>query len=124
VEPLKEHFAQLQSEYPKAELVNLVGGSSLVKIPSVVLPEGWSQKEATVIFIAPNGYPHAQPDCFWSDPELRLKNNAVPQGTGQNPCPDGQSHMWFSWHVGSWNPNLDTLLTYLRVIKRRFADAR
>lgn len=121
---LKEQHDQLRAEYSDAQVTELPDGSSLVKIPSVALPDGWLRDTTSVVFVAPKGYPFAQPDCFWADPELKLKNGAMPQGTGQNPCPDGLPHLWFSWHVSGWNPNMDTFLTYLRVIKRRFADVR
>jgi hypothetical protein len=64
-------------------------------------------------------------DCFWTDPDLRVGAGGVPQNSGQNPIPEvGTPQLWFSWHTQSWNPNVDSLLTYFRVIERRLAEVR
>jgi hypothetical protein len=64
-------------------------------------------------------------DCFWTDADLRLASGANPMNTGGNPIPHiGVPHLWFSWHVGTWNPNNDSLLTYFYVIRRRLSDPR
>jgi hypothetical protein len=73
-------------------------------------------------FIAPVGYPLSRPDCFWADVDLRLTSGSMPQNSANNPIPHRvENHLWFSWHLASWNPNSDNLLTYLNVIKRRLA---
>jgi len=54
-----------------------------------------------------------------------LADGGVPQATGANQIPHvAGPNLWFSWHVASWNPNSDGLLTYLYVIKRRLHDPR
>jgi hypothetical protein len=98
---------------------------SLISIPAVALPAGWSKTQTTVRFATPVGYPFSPPDCFWADSDLRLANGGTPQSSAaNNQCPDGSTHLWFSWHVGQWNPNADSLLTYLRVIRRRLDEAK
>jgi hypothetical protein len=98
-------------------------GGQLVTIPNVRLPHGWNRSEVTILFVAPPGYPAAQPDCFWVEPGgVRLTNGATPQGTNDsNPIPGvGQRGTWFSWHLKGWDPNHDSLVSYLKVILRRF----
>jgi Prokaryotic E2 family E len=125
VTPIQEQLEILRTEFPKATLATLPGGASLISVPGIALPTGWSKAETTVRFAAPVGYPFSPPDCFWADSDLRLVNNALPQNSApNNPCPDGSQLLWFSWHVGQWNPNSDSLLTYLRVIRRRLDEAK
>lgn len=96
-------------------------GASVIAIPEFPLPQGWSKERTTVLFVAPVGYPLAQPDCFWADEDLRLSSGAVPQNSGTNPIPErGGSNLWFSWHLSGWSPNQSNLLTYINSIKARF----
>jgi hypothetical protein len=123
--PIEQQFELLKSYFPEAELKPLPDGSYLITASNVPLPAGWSRSSVQVKFIAPVGYPLARPDCFWTDSDLRLATTAMPQNTGPNQIPHvGGQHVWFSWHVASWNPNSDSLLTYMHVIKRRLQDPR
>jgi hypothetical protein len=45
----------------------------------------------------------------------------MPHAAGLNAIPElGQNQLWFSWHTSHWNPNRDSLLTFLGVIEERF----
>lgn len=122
--PFERQFVDLQSACPGTTYMRLPSGALLVTVPDVKLPQGWNREAATILFLAPPGYPAAKPDCFWVEPTgMRLKNEATPQGTNDsNPIPEvpSRSITWFSWHVKEWNPNSDTLMTYFKVIMRRF----
>jgi len=115
------HLERLQKKFPKAELIQLGDGSTLIKIADFPLPEEkWDRQRTTAYFIAPVGYPMAPPDCFWTDPDLRLRTGAIPKGTGVQSPPFGQGpKLWFSWHTNSWSANRDDLLTYARIIQDR-----
>jgi len=108
---------------------HLPNGSVLIRVPSVTI-EGWNRPSADVLFVAPPGYPAAQPDCFWVEPSgLRLADGATPQASNDsNPIPGdtmaGRSTTWFSWHVQGWNPSGDSLKSYFRVILQRLTPAR
>lgn len=118
-------WASLSGTFPDAAITELPGGSSLISIPSLRLPAGWSSVEAPVWFAVPVGYPAAQPDCFWSGPALRLTSGAMPANTGIQHHPVTQEAvLWFSWHLASWRPSDDDVSTFARFIVRRFADAR
>ena len=118
--PLQQQFDILKVGYPQAQLTDLPDGSHLITVPDFKLPPGWSKPQVTVKFIAPPGYPFGRPDCFWADSDLKLANGSPPQRTGFNAIPHvGGTHLWFSWHVGAWNSNFDSLLTFLNVIKSR-----
>lgn len=127
-EVLKELRARSLAEQPST--TSLPNGSYLIKIPEVDMPSGWDRKVATILFVAPPGYPAAQPDCFWVEPgALRLQNGGTPQATNDaNPIPGDivspRNTTWFSWHLQGWNPNNDSLVTYFNVIMQRLNPAR
>lgn len=125
--PIQQQFEILKSEFPSVEMRMLSNGSSLIIIPSIRLPQGWSHPETIVKFLVPVGYPFAKPDCFWTDHQIRLSNNRIPQNSTINVIPGAESdgqHLWFSWHLGRWNPNQDNLSTYVRVIESRLKELR
>jgi hypothetical protein len=108
----------------------LSNGAHLITIPDVDIGPGWSHPRVTVLFLAPPGYPAAQPDCFWVEPTgLRLEGGGTPQNTNDsNPIPADIAPMrrttWFSWHIQGWNPNSDSLVTFFKVIMNRLKPAR
>ena len=118
---LFEHqFKILHDEYPGATYRQLPSGAYFVTIPNVQLPEQWSKPATTISFIAPVGYPFGKPDCFWADPDLRLRSGAMPQSANLNRVPEvNEQRLWFSWHATQWNPNRDSLATYVHVIGER-----
>lgn len=82
-----------------------------------------------MLFMAPPGYPAAKPDCFWVTPVLRLANGELPQNANEgtvipgDPIP-GRPLTWFSWHLQTWDPNVDKLVTFYRSIMHRLNPAR
>jgi E2/UBC family protein E len=125
--PFEQQLERLKVICPTAKATRIASGANLIEIPNYKLPKGWNRGEGTVIFLAPPGYPAAQPDCFWVEPTgMRLENGATPQNTNDsNPIPGvGPRGTWFSWHVQHWNPNRDSLETYINVIKQRLNPAR
>ncbi len=120
---LQDQFTRLQQIYPDATVATLPDGTTLVTVPGVALPPGWSQPATTVSFIVPMGYPMARPDCFWAESGLRLSAGGMPRNSGVNQVPGTvEPRLWFSWHATVWSAATDTLLTYVRVIQRRFAE--
>jgi hypothetical protein len=108
----------------------LPNGGYLITVPDVDIGSGWTQRTVNVLFVAPPGYPAAQPDCFWVEPVgLRLAGGNTPQNSNDaNPIPgdvvNGRRTTWFSWHLQSWDPNRDSLLTFFNVIMKRLKPAR
>lgn len=119
----QQHFERLQARFPGATIVANGDGSFTVTVPHVRLGPGWSRDRVAVAFVVPAGYPLASPDCFWTEPDLRLAHGGVPQNTGQNPGPNIQpGWLWFSWHPSNWTANGSNMETYLNVIRRRFSN--
>ena len=121
---LEEQFAILKGEYPDALLTMLPSGAALIEIRNFSLPSGWTKPSISLKFIAPVGYPFARPDCFWTDPDLKLeKSGGLPKNTGSNPIPGVPgTYLWFSWHLAQWDPNKDNLSTYAHVIESRLKE--
>ncbi len=108
----------------------LQNGGHLILVPGVDIGPGWNRRNADVLFVAPPGYPAAQPDCFWVEPDgLRLEGGGTPQASNDaNPIPGdvvgGRRTTWFSWHLQTWDPNRDSLLTFFNVVMKRLTPAR
>jgi hypothetical protein len=125
--PIEQQLQVLQTMCPGTSLTRLPSGAHLVTIPTIKIPRGWNRDTVTIQFVAPPGYPAAQPDCFWVEPTgMRLKDGATPQGTNDsNPIPEiGPRGTWFSWHLQHWNPNNDSLATYFNVIMQRLGSLK
>ena len=119
---LDAQLADLKARYPGTDTTRLPSGTTLVTVPEVPLPSGWSQPRTTVRFLVPAAYPYAALDCFWADPDLRLTGERMPVNTGAgNAIPEvGQVGLWFSWHLAqAWNPNRDTLSSWMNTINDR-----
>jgi hypothetical protein len=116
---------QLNAHYSSARVEALAASGSLITIPELQLPSGWSKQTSMIRFLAPVAFPAAQPDCFWADTDLLLANGAPPSNSGIQVIPETSVQgLWFSWHLSSWSPAHDDLLTYVRFIQKRFVDAR
>jgi hypothetical protein len=118
--PLELQFEALQHRFPGATLRS-AGESTVISIPDVRIPAGWSSERASIHFLIPAGYPHANPDCFSTDAALRLADGAMPASAGLQDFPIVGQALWFSWHLQRpWKPGRDTLLTWVGVCLRRF----
>lgn len=116
---------QLCSWCADAELTSGADGTTLITLPALAVPQGWSASSTAVWFVVPSGYPAAQPDCFWASHDLRLANGSVPANSGEQAVPVLHvPALWFSWHLSAWRPSHDNVTTYARFILRRFEDAR
>lgn len=81
----------------------------------------WNRGKADLLVVAHKTYPNAKMDMFWIDPPISLKNGNDAQGINcDSKC--GRTWQCFSWHVKSWNPAHDNLITYLDVIDGRLKE--
>jgi len=122
--PSETHVEELTQKFPDVSVVLRGEAGDVIKLPSVRLPAGWSKPSTDVFIVRPAGYPFAPPDCFWTDVDLRLADGRMPQNTGDSPIPGWPERvLWFSWHCQQWNPNRDTLLSWLKVVEQRLMMA-
>ena len=123
--PLDAHLVRLQQRWPEASATQVPGVGTLITLPGVPLETGWSKPSTRVLFVAPQGYPFSNPDCFWTDHDLRLANGGIPQSAQVQINPAigvGEALLWFSWHLQRpWSANRDDLLTWVAVIRQRLA---
>lgn len=112
---------ELRQRYAEVCTQPLPGGATLVTIRSVLLPAGWSKTSTSIRFLVPAGYPFAAPDCFWADNDLLLAGGRTPCNSGNNnTIPEtAESGLWFSWHLQGWNPNRDSLSSWMNTIVER-----
>lgn len=126
---LEAQFEKLKAVRPDAEHRSAGDGTSLITVRDVPTgpPGKWNRNAVTAHMLVPLGYPQARPDCFWTDSDLRLASGGMPANANLQPIPGYQelgARLWFSWHVASWNPMGDDLVTYLKVIERRLREPR
>ena len=137
-------LATLRSKWPQAHYEESRHGAHLIVVPGYVLPPGYNCTIATVLFVAPCGFPAAQPDHFFThtapadlllDPPARelyrhsdgdyMGSYMRPKCTNPSNTPSGfpqwggEGWLWWSWHLQAWDPNKDTLMTYMNVIRAR-----
>lgn len=119
---LEGQLQELRNRYGTVETTVLRSGAVLIEIASHLLPAGWSKARTSIRFLAPQGFPQAAPDCFWADGDLCLQGGREPQNSNTSEAiPEhGGKGRWFSWHLTSaWNPNRDTLSTWMNSINDR-----
>lgn len=125
--PVEIQLQRLKERHPDASWREATGIGHIITLPQFTLPAGWNKRSCQVCFIAPQGYPYAKPDCFWTDQDLRLISSpsALPQNTGRSPvAPELSQMLWFSWHAEQWNANRDDLLSWIASIRDRLSRLR
>jgi hypothetical protein len=119
---LTQHIEQLRQ---KGYTINVIEegqeiGIIFVKFP---IPESiWNRTVVDLLVVAHLAYPNSKLDMFWVDPTIALKNGNTPKAT-TNANRFGRAWQQFSWHVNSWNPGHDNLITYLDVVNDRLRRA-
>lgn len=139
LDPIQDRgLRQIRSEYPQAHVVD-GRYDDLVVVPGFKLCSGWRTSKldgygmepaniCTVLFKRSPGFPAAKPDHFWTDIELRLENLMRPQCSNVHDeihdFPQWKNVHWFSWHLQMWDPNRDSLYTFVKCIHMRLSPAR
>jgi hypothetical protein len=124
---LDVQIAELEARYPGVQTTRLPSGTTLVTVPSVPLVPGWTKQRTTIRFLVPAAYPYAALDCFWADEDLRLVGGGIPaSANANNTIPEANTQaLWFSWHLAQpWNPNRDSLSTWMNSVNGRLRQLR
>lgn len=122
---LEEQVGLLRENFGTENVsVAKVSGGWQVDIANVCLPKGWSHEKTTVVFLVPHAYPAAALDCFWTRDALNVNGLRPKSSNDTNPMPDGSLGTWFAWRPQIWDPNSDTLSSYVRVITNRLRQVR
>lgn len=114
---LNEHIDLLKAQGFEIEIID--GQEICIIIKNYAIPRGkWSRDTVDLLVITHPSYPNAKMDMFWVDPAITLQNGTSPKAAGiVSKC--GRNWQQFSWHVSTWNPARDNVITYLDVVNDR-----
>lgn len=146
---IERDMVALRSKWEQAHYQVHKSGAHLIVVPGFLLPKGYNCTIATVLFVAPAGFPAARPDHFfthtapvelaldppgeefaWDSDGNYTRRYWHPKYTNAHNQPHpfdnwgGEGFLWWSWHLQMWNPNTDTLMTYMNAVRSRIFPAR
>lgn len=114
---LQEHIDQLRND---GHDIQVIDGSEICMVfKNYPIPANiWDRDKVDLLVITHPTYPNAKMDMFWVDPAISLKSGAQAKAVSpENKC--GKTWQRFSWHVNTWNPAHDNVITYLNVVNDR-----
>lgn len=96
-------------------------GWAMVVLHDVGVAVGFNKASTNVLLKLPLSYPHGKPDMFWTDVDLVLANGDTPKQADSVEPALGKDWRRFSWHLSSWNPASDSLLTFIEFVEHRLS---
>ena len=115
---LQEHIEVLENKGHKIEVT--VNSEIHIVFKDYKIPGNvWNQNKTYLLVITHPTYPNAKIDMFWVSPPISLRSGRAAQGADTITPMLGKNWQQFSWHVSSWSPGTDNLITYLDVINAR-----
>jgi hypothetical protein len=99
------------------------GGAVNVILHGYELPAAYVPQVCDLLIRVPAGYPSANPDMFWTSPDIRCRNGNYPKAAEAHETYAGRTWQRWSRHLppGSWRPGTDTIQTFLRAIRKELA---
>jgi hypothetical protein len=84
------------------------------------LPAGYDREQADLLLRLNPGFPDVQPDMWWFDPAVRLKDGRSVKATDVTEHHLGRTWQRWSRHfnAGQWRSGVDSLESYLALIGR------
>ncbi len=112
----REFLAEKEYDYL---VVQQAGGTHLF-IRNYPFPAAYAPRVADLLIILPAGYPNANPDMYWTYPDVKLVSGAWPQaGEAHQVYGDRNWQRWSRHFTQSpWRPGVDNLRTYLSAVRR------
>jgi hypothetical protein len=100
--------------------VHQVGSDVHVIINDFAFPDPYRPNQASLLIILPAGYPSANPDMFWTHPDIKLSDDRWPTSSEYHQDFDGKSWQRWSRHMaaGGWRAGVDNLRTYMTSVSR------
>ena len=95
-------------------------GLVCVVIKEWPLPGGYEPQRVDLLIRLPPGFPDVQPDMYWCDPPVRsTRTGAHPIAADQFEQHLNRTWQRFSRHLpgGVWRPGLDSLESYVTLIR-------
>lgn len=106
--------------------VEQVGGFLHLIIRDFGLPVAYNPQICDLLIRLPAAYPNANPDMFWTRPDVQLANGSWP--TRANHWEDYSGLRWQRWsrHFpdGRWRAGVDGVDTYIASVRRELAAGR
>lgn len=98
-------------------------GSILVVIHDFPLPEAYAPTSCDLLMKLPPGYPNANPDMFWTRPDVKLKGGTWPRSSEVHEVLNGAPWQRWSRHLtaSAWRPGRDCVRTFLAAIRRELS---
>lgn len=98
-------------------------GETRIKFPNYRMPAHYQPEQTTLLLRLPAGYPNANPDMFWTSPDVRLRNGTYPINSEYH---DPTADNWQRWsrHDYGWRPGVDDLRTKLAAVRRELEKGR
>lgn len=100
-----------------------IGGEIRVVINDFPFPAQYSRRTARLMLRLPSGYPNANPDMFWTHPEVRLMNGGYPLNAAYLDPSAGGWQRW-SRHENSWRAGTDDLRTKVASVRKELERGR
>jgi hypothetical protein len=102
--------------------VEKVGGAIHLILRDFPFPAAYAPRTADLLIILPAGYPNANPDMFWTFPDVKLISGAWPQASEVHQGYGDRSWQRWSRHFqGTWRAGVDSLRTYLTAVRTEIA---
>jgi len=87
-----------------------------------VFPDAYQPTTASLRIVLPPGYDNANPDMFWTRPNVMLCNGRFPKTADViQQFADGPWQRWSRHFAEGWRPGIDGIRTYLASIRRELA---
>ncbi len=95
------------------------GGATFVEFKHHPLPPAYTPTAASLLIRLPPAYPNANPDMFWTSPDVSLRNGGVPLKADHHEPYNQRSWQRWSRHypADAWRPHVDCLRTYLNWVR-------
>jgi len=100
-------------------------GFTHVIISDFSFPEAYTPRQAEMLIRLPPLYPKAQPDMFWTRPNVKLTSGAWPLASATM-----ENYLELPWQRWSrhwqhaWRPSIDGLRTFIASIIRELSRGR
>ncbi len=100
--------------------VEVEANMTCVVLPRYRLPPGYDPEQADLLLRLNPGFPDVQPDMWWFNPGVRLRDGRVIKATEVTEHHLGQTWQRWSRHfnAGQWQSGIDCLESYLALIRR------
>lgn len=103
--------------------VHQVGGEVQVVINDFAFPAQYAPRTARLMLRLPAGYPNANPDMFWTNPDVRLANGCYPLNADYHDSGAGGWQRW-SRHDFTWRGGTDDLRSKVASVRRELERGR